>query len=217
MCTTQQRRAQFPEAYMAIKVEQDINRYCKRIGKQVSHTALSKSSGRRERWAVACSSQTQCTTTQTTCWSTTRSGHTSLRFSYPSPAEQYGDGKQGFWGGEAELLILSKMLKAPIKVYIKNQQGPGYLCIVHYGEKFDKANGGKRKPVRLLYNGSNQYVLCPSLTSCRQVSTQMRLLLLIAFLAPMCDVAQLRPPPRSLMEGKPPQGLAGWIRVATGL
>ena len=38
MCTTQQRRGQFPEAYMAIKVEQDINRYCKRIGKQVSHT-----------------------------------------------------------------------------------------------------------------------------------------------------------------------------------
>jgi hypothetical protein len=51
------------------------------------------------------------------------------------------------------------MLRAPIKVYIKNQQGSGYLCIVHYGEKFDKANGGKRKPVRLLYNGSNQYVL----------------------------------------------------------
>lgn len=99
MCTTQQRRQAFPEAYMSIKVEQDINRYCKRIG------------------------------------------------------------NQGFWGGEAELLILSKMLKASINVYIKNPQGGGYLCIVRYGDKFDRANGGKRKPVRLLYNGSNHYDL----------------------------------------------------------
>jgi len=62
-----------------------------------------------------------------------------------------------FWGGEAELLVLSKMLKTPIRVYMRNSQGFGYIKIQEYGYQFDKANGGKKKPVRLLYNGSNHY------------------------------------------------------------
>eukprot|EP00242_Pyramimonas_sp_CCMP2087_P010188 CAMPEP_0198211268 /NCGR_PEP_ID=MMETSP1445-20131203/22927_1 /TAXON_ID=36898 /ORGANISM="Pyramimonas sp., Strain CCMP2087" /LENGTH=247 /DNA_ID=CAMNT_0043885489 /DNA_START=105 /DNA_END=848 /DNA_ORIENTATION=+ len=64
-----------------------------------------------------------------------------------------------FWGGEAELLVLSKMLKTPIRVYLRNSQGPGYIKIQEYGAPFDKANGGKKKAVRLLYNGNNHYDL----------------------------------------------------------
>mmetsp|Transcript_32202 Transcript_32202/g.60495 ORF Transcript_32202/g.60495 Transcript_32202/m.60495 type:complete len:239 (-) Transcript_32202:460-1176(-) len=96
MCTSVKRRNDFPEAVMAVKVEQPIETYCKRIQ------------------------------------------------------------KSNFWGGEAELLVLSKMLKAALKVYIRNPQGQGYVCIQEYGREFDKSNGGKRKPVRLLFNGVNQ-------------------------------------------------------------
>jgi len=99
ICNTQKRRSDFGEAMMAIKAEQDLNQYCKRIT------------------------------------------------------------KTGFWGGEAELLVLSKMLKAPIKVYIPNPKGFGFRCIQEYGRPFDISNGGKRKPVRLLYNGKNHYDL----------------------------------------------------------
>ena len=99
------------------------------------------------------------------------------------------------------------MLRAPIKVYIKNQQGSGYLCIVHYGEKFDKANGGKRKPVRLLYNGSNQYVLSfPFFHLVRLGQLHRKAALRIADrrrlcrAARVCGFTQLRPPPRSVTE-----------------
>ena len=136
MCTTQQRRQAFPEAYMSIKVEQDINRCALQRRKKLNRNA--------KVWHDATENGLQL-----------GSGGAP-----PTPARYCKRiGNQGFWGGEAELLILSKMLKASINVYIKNPQGGGYLCIVRYGDKFDRANGGKRKPVRLLYNGSNHYDL----------------------------------------------------------
>ena len=67
-----------------------------------------------------------------------------------------------FWGGEPELLVLSRLIKRPIMVYIhasqaKNAEGHGFVAIQTYGEEFSK--GGKRKPCRLLYNGENHYDL----------------------------------------------------------
>jgi hypothetical protein len=67
-----------------------------------------------------------------------------------------------FWGGEPELLVLSRLIRRPIKVYInasqaRNAEGGGFVDIQTYGEEFSKE--GKRKPVRLLYNGENHYDL----------------------------------------------------------
>jgi hypothetical protein len=67
-----------------------------------------------------------------------------------------------FWGGEPELLVISRLIRRPVKVYIhaaqaKNATGAGFVCIQTYGEEFSKE--GKRKPIRLLYNGENHYDL----------------------------------------------------------
>jgi len=67
-----------------------------------------------------------------------------------------------FWGGEPELLVLSRLIRRPIKVYIpasqaRNATGSGFVCIQTYGEEFAKE--GKRKAVKLLYNGENHYDL----------------------------------------------------------
>lgn len=65
-----------------------------------------------------------------------------------------------FWGGEPELLVLSRLIRRPIKVYLhasqaKNASGHGFVCIQTYGEEF----GEKRKAVKLLYDGSSHYDL----------------------------------------------------------
>ncbi|KAI7839237.1 hypothetical protein COHA_006935 [Chlorella ohadii] len=70
-----------------------------------------------------------------------------------------------FWGGEPELLVLSQMLRVPILVYIPSREagkgsGRGYVVIQQYGDKWSKTKSGKAKrPVRLLYSGSNHYDL----------------------------------------------------------
>lgn len=70
-----------------------------------------------------------------------------------------------FWGGEPELLTLSKMLRVPIYVYLSNAEagrgGIGFIPIQKYGEKYAKATKEypKRRPVRLLYTSGNHYDL----------------------------------------------------------
>ena len=66
-----------------------------------------------------------------------------------------------FWGGEPELLVLSKMLKVPIYVYLPKDSGDGFIPIQKYGEKYSKAGKDwkKRRPVRLLYSNGNHYEL----------------------------------------------------------
>jgi len=70
-----------------------------------------------------------------------------------------------FWGGEPEMLVLSRLIKRPIKVYIhahqaRNASGNGFVCIQTYGEEFSKTKKGvERKAVKLLYNGENHYDL----------------------------------------------------------
>ncbi|KAK7349949.1 hypothetical protein VNO77_07875 [Canavalia gladiata] len=68
-----------------------------------------------------------------------------------------------FWGGESELLVLSKLCKQPIIVYIPEHEhrgggfGSGFIPIAEYGSEFRK--GSNRKAVRLLYSGKNHYDL----------------------------------------------------------
>ena len=66
----------------------------------------------------------------------------------------------GFWGGEAELLILVTMLKTPVTVFLPNSNGAlGFVPLVTYGKQFEKTKAGKeRKPVKLLYSNGNQCV-----------------------------------------------------------
>ncbi|XP_068644225.1 OVARIAN TUMOR DOMAIN-containing deubiquitinating enzyme 3 isoform X1 [Aristolochia californica] len=75
--------------------------------------------------------------------------------------------RSDFWGGESELLVLSKLCRQPIVVYIPEHEhsartrGNGFIPISEYGAEFRKAHkGGKpRKTVKLLYSGSNHYDL----------------------------------------------------------
>ncbi|XP_050901000.1 OVARIAN TUMOR DOMAIN-containing deubiquitinating enzyme 3 isoform X2 [Lathyrus oleraceus] len=61
-----------------------------------------------------------------------------------------------FWGGESELLVLSKLCKQPIIVYIPEHEhrggvrGSGFIPIAEYGSEFVK--GSSRKAVRLLFS-----------------------------------------------------------------
>ncbi|KAI3833124.1 hypothetical protein MKX03_019065 [Papaver bracteatum] len=72
-----------------------------------------------------------------------------------------------FWGGESELLVLSKLCRQPIVVYIPEHEhnrggwGGGFIPIAEYGDEFRKSskNGEPRKAVRLLYSGKNHYDL----------------------------------------------------------
>ncbi|KAG6547779.1 hypothetical protein Mapa_010592 [Marchantia paleacea] len=74
-----------------------------------------------------------------------------------------------FWGGESELLVLSKMCCQPIIVYIPESEaknrgyrgGGGYIPIAEYGSDYKKPGKDRkaRKPVRLLYSGRNHYDL----------------------------------------------------------
>ncbi|KAM1038139.1 hypothetical protein ACFX13_033596 [Malus domestica] len=72
-----------------------------------------------------------------------------------------------FWGGESELLVLSKLCGQPIAVYIPEHEhtsggrGSGFIPIAEYGSEFTKGSRNKepRKVVRLLYSGRNHYDL----------------------------------------------------------
>ncbi|KAA3464852.1 OTU domain-containing protein [Gossypium australe] len=70
-----------------------------------------------------------------------------------------------FWGGESELLVLSRLCGQPIVVYIPEHEhrkgGTGFIPIAEYGSEFRKGFGkGKpKKVVRLLYSGRNHYDL----------------------------------------------------------
>ncbi|CAN4115967.1 unnamed protein product [Withania somnifera] len=71
-------------------------------------------------------------------------------------------GRSDFWGGESELLVLSKLCCQPIVVYIPEQEhggrGSGFIPIAEYGAEFRKGSKN-RKVVRLLYSGRNHYDL----------------------------------------------------------
>ncbi|CAA7052188.1 unnamed protein product [Microthlaspi erraticum] len=77
-------------------------------------------------------------------------------------------GRHDFWGGESELLVLSKLCKQPIIVYIPEHEhgrggyGSGFIPIAEYGAEFRGGwgKGNKNKSVvRLLYSGRNHYDL----------------------------------------------------------
>lgn len=64
-----------------------------------------------------------------------------------------------FWGGEAELIVLSTLLRQPVTVYLPTGGGlsAGYTPLVTYGDKFSKTKAGAaRRPLRLLYSNGNQ-------------------------------------------------------------
>ncbi|XVF08235.1 hypothetical protein REPUB_Repub06bG0209000 [Reevesia pubescens] len=72
-----------------------------------------------------------------------------------------------FWGGESELLVLSRLCGQPIVVYIPEHEhrkggwGSGFIPIAEYGAEFRKGprKGKPRKVVKLLYSGRNHYDL----------------------------------------------------------
>ncbi|KAF3624474.1 putative acetyl-coenzyme A carboxylase carboxyl transferase subunit alpha, chloroplastic-like [Capsicum annuum] len=74
-------------------------------------------------------------------------------------------GRSDFWGGESELLVLSKLCCQPVMVYIPEQEhggrGSGFIPIAEYGAEFRKGSKNRkaRKVVRLLYSGRNHYDL----------------------------------------------------------
>jgi len=89
----------------------------------------------------------------------------------------------GFWGGEVELMVISRLLQVPIYIYRSSKEagvekivGYGFAPIVKYGEQYagvsedgegqglleesSAAGGfGGRKPVNLLYREGNHYDL----------------------------------------------------------
>lgn len=74
--------------------------------------------------------------------------------------------RSDFWGGESEMLVLSKLCRQPIVVYIpehehKGAWGAGFIPIAEYGIEFGKSSkkGKPRQAVRLLYSGKNHYDL----------------------------------------------------------
>lgn len=76
-------------------------------------------------------------------------------------------GRSDFWGGESELLVLSKLCHQPIIVYIPENElnngtgGSGFIPIAEYGIEYCKGSGKTQpqKVVRLLYSGRNHYDL----------------------------------------------------------
>jgi len=76
-------------------------------------------------------------------------------------------GRSDFWGGESELLVLSKLCHQPIIVYIPENEhrngtgGSGFISIAEYGIEYHEGSGKtrRRKVVRLLYSGGNHYDL----------------------------------------------------------
>ncbi|CAI9287512.1 unnamed protein product [Lactuca saligna] len=76
-------------------------------------------------------------------------------------------GRPDFWGGESELLVLSKLCRQPIVVYIPEHEhsrggyGSGFIPIAEYGADFGKGSRKEKgkKAVKLLYSGRNHYDL----------------------------------------------------------
>ncbi|XP_048127155.1 OVARIAN TUMOR DOMAIN-containing deubiquitinating enzyme 3 isoform X6 [Rhodamnia argentea] len=76
-------------------------------------------------------------------------------------------GRRDFWGGESELLVISKLCKQPIIVYIPEHEhtrggwGSRFIPIAEYGSEFRKGSrkGKQREVVKLLYSGRNHYDL----------------------------------------------------------
>lgn len=73
-------------------------------------------------------------------------------------------GRPDFWGGESELLVLSRLCCQPIVVFIPEHEhgsrGSGFIPIAEYGVEFKGSRKGKqRQVVRLLYSGKNHYDL----------------------------------------------------------
>lgn len=71
-----------------------------------------------------------------------------------------------FWGGEVEMMVISKMLKIPIVVYTadesKQQHDQGFKVTAKFGQKYEASpkKGKKgRLPVNLLYTGGNHFDL----------------------------------------------------------
>lgn len=73
-----------------------------------------------------------------------------------------------FWGGEPEMLVLSKMLNKPIAVYVpgavagrmgRKGKSPYVPIQVYGGEYRYKKDGSQRGVLRLLFNGTNHYDL----------------------------------------------------------
>lgn len=75
--------------------------------------------------------------------------------------------RSDFWGGESELLVLSKLCRQPINVYIPEHEhkrgggDTGFIPIAEYGAEFLRVSikAKPRKVVRLLYSGRNHYDL----------------------------------------------------------
>ncbi|KAF2306348.1 hypothetical protein GH714_016868 [Hevea brasiliensis] len=72
-------------------------------------------------------------------------------------------GRPDFWGGESELLVLSKLCNQPVIVYIPEHEhgggwGSGFIPIAEYGREFRRGsrNGKPRKVVRLLYSANGR-------------------------------------------------------------
>ncbi|RAL39128.1 hypothetical protein DM860_011614 [Cuscuta australis] len=75
-------------------------------------------------------------------------------------------GRSDFWGGESELLVLSKLCRQRIVVYIpanegRRSGGSGFIPIAEYGNGWGKREQ-PRQVVRLLYSGGNHYDLLAS-------------------------------------------------------
>ncbi|VFQ74968.1 unnamed protein product [Cuscuta campestris] len=70
-------------------------------------------------------------------------------------------GRSDFWGGESELLVLSKLCRQRIVVYIPANGGSGFIPIAEYGNGLGKREE-PRQVVRLLYSGGNHYDLLVS-------------------------------------------------------
>ena len=68
-----------------------------------------------------------------------------------------------FWGGNAELMVLSEMLEQPITVWRPEKEargkGKGFVPIVYYGMKPRGDQAKAKKPVNLLYSKGNHYDL----------------------------------------------------------
>ncbi|KAK8954093.1 hypothetical protein KSP39_PZI002002 [Platanthera zijinensis] len=75
-------------------------------------------------------------------------------------------GRSDFWGGESELLVLSRLCRQPIVVYVPGYENgaaagsKGFISITEYGSEFKKPKkGNPRMVVRLLYSNNNHYDL----------------------------------------------------------
>jgi len=65
-----------------------------------------------------------------------------------------------FWGGSAEVLVLTQLLRRPVAIYLQKANELGYRRLITFGERFETTkSGAARKPVKLLYSQGNHYDL----------------------------------------------------------